>query len=40
MKILYVASECAPYVASGGLGDVLGALPKFVKKKEKDYELT
>lgn len=39
MKILYVASECAPYVASGGLGDVLGALPKFVKKKEKDYEV-
>ncbi len=30
MKILYVASECAPYAASGGLGDVIGALPKCV----------
>ncbi len=30
MKILYVTSEAAPYAASGGLGDVLGALPKTV----------
>ena len=30
MKILYVASEGAPYSASGGLGDVIGALPKSV----------
>lgn len=28
MKILYAASESAPYVKSGGLGDVLEALPK------------
>ncbi len=27
MKILYVASEMAPYARSGGLGDVIGALP-------------
>lgn len=27
MKILYVTSEAGPYAASGGLGDVLGALP-------------
>lgn len=27
MNILYVASEAAPYVKSGGLGDVAGALP-------------
>ena len=27
MKILYVASEVAPFSASGGLGDVMGALP-------------
>lgn len=27
MKILYVTSEANPYAASGGLGDVLGALP-------------
>ena len=30
MKLLYVASEGAPYSASGGLGDVIGALPKSV----------
>lgn len=30
MKILYVASEVAPYAASGGLGDVMGALPKTI----------
>lgn len=31
MKLLYVASEGAPYSASGGLGDVIGALPKSVE---------
>ncbi len=30
MNILYVTSEAAPFAASGGLGDVLGALPKTV----------
>ena len=30
MKILYVASEANPYAASGGLGDVMGALPAAV----------
>ncbi len=31
--ILYIASECAPYIKSGGLGDVLGALPKYVVRE-------
>lgn len=28
MKILFVASECAPFVKTGGLADVIGAVPK------------
>ncbi len=38
MRILYVASEGAPYSASGGLGDVIGALPKAVAKASADTE--
>ncbi len=30
MRVLYVTSEAAPFAASGGLGDVLGALPAAV----------
>lgn len=32
LKVLIVASEVAPYVKSGGLGDVAGSLPKALKK--------
>ena len=38
MKVLYVASEGAPYSASGGLGDVIGALPKAVAKADENVE--
>ncbi|MBO5101752.1 MAG: glycogen synthase [Clostridia bacterium] len=34
MKILYVTSEANPFAASGGLGDVMGALPITVAKEE------
>ena len=32
MKILFVASEAAPFARTGGLGDVAGALPKAFNK--------
>lgn len=36
MNILYVTSEAAPFSASGGLGDVMGALPQAVKSASPD----
>lgn len=32
MKVLFVGSEANPFIKTGGLGDVLGSLPKSVKK--------
>ncbi|MBQ7836596.1 MAG: glycogen synthase GlgA [Clostridia bacterium] len=31
-KILYVSSECMPFAATGGLGDVIGSLPEAVRE--------
>ncbi len=36
MKILYVASEALPFISTGGLADVVGALPKAVKNALDD----
>ncbi len=36
MKILFVTSEASPFAASGGLGDVMGALPKEIVKADED----
>ena len=33
MKVLYVASEAQPFMASGGLGDVAGSLPQALRKR-------
>lgn len=33
IKVLYVASECQPFVATGGLGDVAGSLPQAIASK-------
>ena len=33
MKVLYASSEAVPFMASGGLGDVAGALPKALRRR-------
>jgi starch synthase len=36
LKVLYVASEASPFIATGGLGEVAGSLPKALAEKYKD----
>ena len=33
MKVLYVASEALPFIASGGLADVAGSLPRAMRQR-------
>ncbi|MEK4222650.1 glycogen synthase GlgA [Bacillus sp. FSL W8-0116] len=39
MKILFVVSECVPFIKSGGLADVAGSLPKELKRFGNDVRV-
>lgn len=38
-NILFVASECVPFIKTGGLADVVGALPKYLDKECYDVRV-
>lgn len=38
-NILFVASECVPFIKTGGLADVIGSLPKYINKDEFDVRI-
>lgn len=38
-KVLFVASECVPFIKTGGLADVVGSLPKYINKDEFDVRV-
>lgn len=38
-NILFAASECVPFIKTGGLADVCGALPRYINKEEFDVRV-
>lgn len=38
-KVLFAASECVPFIKTGGLADVVGSLPKCFNKDEYDVRV-
>ena len=38
-RILFVASECVPFLKTGGLADVVGSLPKYFPKEYFDVRV-
>ena len=38
-NILFVASECVPFIKTGGLADVIGSLPKYIDKTKYDVRV-
>ena len=38
-SVLFIASEMTPFVKTGGLGDVVGALPKSLAKAGVDVKV-
>ena len=39
IKVLFAASECVPFVKTGGLADVVGALPPVLKARGVDVRV-
>ncbi|HYV51465.1 MAG TPA: glycogen/starch synthase, partial [Dongiaceae bacterium] len=39
MRVLFVASEVAPFARTGGLGDVAGALPRALRERGIDVRV-
>ena len=38
-NVLFVASECVPFIKTGGLADVIGSLPKYIDREEFDVRI-